>query len=88
MAYVPSFGHDVFVSYAHQHNLDGRVTAFHADLVKALQTNLGNRAYSRPEKWIFFDQRGPSWFLASRERPCDPIESRLIPVIFEPRPAN
>lgn len=57
MAYVPSFEHDLFISYAHADNAGtGRVTAFHKDLVARIQSRLGNRAFHKPKEWVFFDQ--------------------------------
>lgn len=59
MAYIPSFEHDVFVSYAHADNADtGRVAAFHRDLVQRLTTRLGARAFHKPQEWVFFDRFG------------------------------
>jgi hypothetical protein len=58
MAYVPSFEHDVFISYAHADNRDKRVTAFRDNLVEHLTSSLGSRAFHKPEDWIFFDQTG------------------------------
>lgn len=59
MAYIPSFEHDVFISYAHADNSDGeRVSAFHRDLVHRLTTRLGARAFHKPQEWVFFDRCG------------------------------
>src|SRR4030095_14181490 len=59
MAYVPSFDHDVFISYAHADNRGTqRVTAFHRDLTDRLTTRLGARAFHKPEEWLFFDRFG------------------------------
>ena len=58
MAYVPSFEHDVFISYAHADNKDKRVTAFRDSLVQRLTSVLGSRAFHKPEEWVFFDQTG------------------------------
>jgi hypothetical protein len=59
MAYVPSFEHDIFVSYAHADNVQGeRVSAFHRDLVQRLITRLGARAFHKPQEWVFFDRSG------------------------------
>ena len=58
MAYVPSFEHDVFISYAHADNQDRRVTAFRDGLVQRLTSFLGSRAFHKPEEWVFFDQTG------------------------------
>jgi hypothetical protein len=55
MAYVPSFEHDVFISYAHADNTDKRVTAFRNRLVQRLTSVLGSRAFRKPEEWVFFD---------------------------------
>ena len=121
MAYVPSFEHDIFISYAHADNVaTGRVSAFHRDLVQRLTTRLGARAFHKPQEWVFFDRFGlkagdefspklersarrsavlisllsPSylqapyciketeWFLESKSLARDPIERRLIPILF------
>jgi hypothetical protein len=59
MAYIPSFEHDVFVSYAHADNAaTERVSAFHRDLVQRLTTRLGARAFHKPHEWVFFDRSG------------------------------
>lgn len=58
MAYVPSFEHDVFISYAHADNEDKRVTAFRDSLVRRLTSVLGSRAFHKPVEWVFFDQTG------------------------------
>lgn len=58
MAYVPSFEHDVFISYSHADNKDKRVTAFRDSLVQRLTSRLGSRAFHKPEEWVFFDQTG------------------------------
>lgn len=59
MAYVPSFEHDIFISYAHADNgSTERVTAFHRELVQRLTTRLGARAFHRPQDWVFFDRSG------------------------------
>jgi hypothetical protein len=58
MAYVPSFEHDVFISYAHADNQNGRVTAFRDSLVQYLTSALGSRAFHKPKEWVFFDQTG------------------------------
>ena len=59
MAYVPSFEHDVFISYAHADNSGSeRVSAFHRDLVQRLTTRLGARAFHKPDEWVFFDRLG------------------------------
>jgi TIR domain len=59
MAYVPSFQHDVFISYAHADNgSTKRVSAFHQDLVQRLTTRLGARAFHKPQEWVFFDRVG------------------------------
>ena len=56
MAYVPSFEHDIFISYGHADNLAGRVTAFREDLVAGLTVGLGSRAFHKPNEWVFFDR--------------------------------
>lgn len=56
MAYVPSFEHDLFISYAHADNSTGRVTAFHRQLILGLTDRLGARAFHNPQEWIFYDQ--------------------------------
>jgi len=62
MAYVPSFEHDIFISYAHADDdvATGttRVTDFHRDLVSRLKIRLGARAFHKPEEWVFFDRTG------------------------------
>ena len=59
MAYVPSFEHDVFISYAHADNGGTkRVSAFHLDLVQRLTTRLGGRAFHKAQEWVFFDRFG------------------------------
>ncbi len=58
MAYVPSFEHDVFISYAHADNHDKRVTEFRDKLVQRLTSVLGSRAFHKPDEWVFFDQTG------------------------------
>jgi TIR domain len=59
MAYVPSFDHDVFISYAHADNGGTqRVSAFHRDLTDRLTTRLGARAFHKPQEWLFFDRFG------------------------------
>jgi hypothetical protein len=59
MAYVPTFDHDIFISYAHADNAAGeRVRAFHHDLVQRLTTRLGARGFHRPQEWVFFDRLG------------------------------
>ena len=58
MAYVPSFEHDVFISYAHGDNKDKRVTAFRDSLVERLTSVLGSRAFHKPDEWVFFDRTG------------------------------
>jgi hypothetical protein len=58
MAYVPSFEHDLFISYAHANNTDKRITAFRNRLVQRLTSVLGSRAFRKPEEWVFFGQTG------------------------------
>jgi hypothetical protein len=58
MASVPSFEHDLFISYAHADNTDKRITAFRNRLVQRLTSVLGSRAFRKPEEWVFFDQTG------------------------------
>lgn len=58
MAYVPSFEHDVFISYAHADNVGGRVREFRDDLVRQLTIALGSRAFHRPKEWVFLDETG------------------------------
>src|SRR5215204_3860745 len=59
MAYVPSFEHDVFISYAHADNIGARrVSAFHRDLTERLTTRLGARAFHKPQERLFFDRFG------------------------------
>ena len=58
MAYIPSFEHDIFISYAHADNETSRVSAFHRDLVQRLTIRLGARAFHKPKEWIFFDRFG------------------------------
>ncbi len=58
MAYVPTFEHDVFISYAHADNEGGRVSKFQRNLIKHLTSSLGCRAFHNPEEWVFFDQTG------------------------------
>ena len=59
MAYVPTFEHDIFISYAHADNEAGeRVSAFHRDLVQRLTTRLGARTFHKPQDWVFFDRLG------------------------------
>jgi hypothetical protein len=60
VAYVSSFEHDIFISYAHADNSAGnaRVSAFHRDLVQRLTTALGARAFHKPQEWVFFDRSG------------------------------
>lgn len=54
MAYVPSFEHDVFISYAHADNAGTqRVDALKRDLATRLTQRLGGRAFR--ESWIFLD---------------------------------
>ena len=61
MAYVPTFEHDIFISYAHADNDVGeRVVAFHRDLVQRLTTRLGARSFHKPQEWVFFDRVGLS----------------------------
>jgi TIR domain-containing protein len=59
MAYVPSFEHDIFISYAHADNgATERVSAFVRDLVQRLTLRLGARAFHKPQDWVFFDRPG------------------------------
>jgi hypothetical protein len=59
MAYIPSFEHDIFISYAHADNGGTeRVAAFHRDLLQRLTTRLGARAFHKPQEWVFFDRSG------------------------------
>src|SRR5262245_8076534 len=59
MAYVPSFDHDVFISYAHSDDRGARrVSAVHRDLTDRLTTRLGARAFHKPQEWLFFDRFG------------------------------
>jgi hypothetical protein len=61
MAYVPTFEHDIFISYAHADNVVGeRVVTFHRDLVQRLTTRLGARSFHKPQEWVFFDRVGLS----------------------------
>src|ERR1051326_5015937 len=59
MAYVPSFEHDIFISYAHADNAGTeRVSGFHRDLVQRLTTRLGARGFHKPDEWGVFDRFG------------------------------
>jgi hypothetical protein len=56
---VPTFEHDIFISYAHADNVTGeRVSAFHRDLVQRLTTRLGARSFHKTQEWVFFDRLG------------------------------